>query len=111
MVTKEHKYWLARKKLFVDGLSKALAYDCGQVIDLRYEAYEKEDETEPLEFVIVTFRGGAISVRNVHMNSHSAILRDVGQLVDGGYYAEVEYYEKLQSDKEWSLIDFSKLCK
>lgn len=104
MVTKEHKYWLLQKKLFVEKLSYALSGNCGQIIDLKYEAYESETDVEPQEFIIITFRGGAISVRNVHMNSHSAILREIGRMCDGGYYKEVEYYEKLQKDTEWKNI-------
>ena len=104
MVNAEHKKCLLEKKLFVDKLSVALSGNCGQVIDVRYEAYESDNDSEPQEFVIITFRGGAISVRNVHMNSHSAILRELGRLVDGGYYDEVNYYNKLQLDNKWKLI-------
>lgn len=104
MVNVEHKRCLLEKKLFVDKLSFALSGNCGQVVDVRYEAYESENDSEPREFIIITFFGGAISVRNVHMNSHSAILRELGRLVDGDYYDEVDYYNRLRHDDKWELI-------
>lgn len=104
MISNDHKLCLLNKKLFVDKLSIALSGNCGQVIEVRYEAYESKEDSEPQEFIILTFRGGAISVRNVHMNSHSAILRELGRLVNGGYYDEVNYYMDLQNNKEWSKI-------
>lgn len=104
MLTDDHRLCLIYKQLFVDKLSYAISNNCGQVINIRYEAYESEDSDEPQEFIVITFKGGAISVRNVHMNSHSAILREIGRLVDGGYYDEVDYYNKLQLDPKWKNI-------
>lgn len=104
MISSDHKLCLLNKRNFVDRLSYAICGYCGQVVDIRYEAYESKDDSEPQEFIILTFIGGAISVRNVHLNSHSAILRDIGRLIDGGYYDEVEYYNKLQTDSNWKKI-------
>jgi hypothetical protein len=48
------------------------------------------------EFVVVTFTSGTISVRNISGNSNNANFREIGKLIDGGYYDEVEYYEKVK---------------
>ena len=104
MINDFQKECLLLKKQFVDKISRAIMFDCGQVASVRYEAWVSEKDSEPQEFVIITFYGGAISVRNVHMNSHSAILREIGRLVDGGYYEEVKYYNSLHKNKDWKLL-------
>lgn len=97
-VKPEHLEELKGKADFVDAVSKAIGWNCGSVTDVHYVAYQEEGSDEPYEFILVIYRGGGYAVRNVHMNSHSAILRDIAKLTDGGYYDEVEGYEKLVKD-------------
>jgi len=96
---------LRNKKRFVSNISKAISYDCGEIIDVRYEAFIKDGGVEPKEYIIITFRGGNYLVRNVHMNSHPAILAEIGKYSTGGYYAEVRDYDELCNDPSWHQID------
>lgn len=97
-ISQEHLDVLQAKASFVAAISEAVSWNCGSIASVCYEAYQEEGYDEPMEFVVVTYRGGAIAVRNVHMNSHSAILMDIAKLADGGYYKEVEGYKKLVKD-------------
>lgn len=80
---------------FVDGLSAVIAKYCGNVNSITYEVYEDVSNPEWLtEVLVYHFVGGAILVRDCSGNSQSAILEEVANYVNGGYYAEVERYEK-----------------
>jgi hypothetical protein len=50
------------------------------------------------EFAVVTFVGGGKSVRVISGNSNNTNFREIGKLIDGGYYDEVEYYEKVKAN-------------
>ena len=97
---------LEAKKCFVANLSGALSgfTGVGGIKNVRYEAWELEKYGDIQEWLIITFNGGAISVRNVNIDSHSAILREIGQMCDGGYYKEVEDYKKMTENKNWKQI-------
>lgn len=89
-----------RKKAFVDDVSKAFeACPVGTgVLSIDYEVYCKEinpDVTHFAEYIVVTFVGGGKSVRTVNGNSHNSNFREIGKLLDGGYYEEVRDYESL----------------
>ena len=58
------------------------------------------DEVGNYTFVVVEFKGGAISVRNVTANSFVAILEELVKLLNGGYYREVEYYLEMKKHHE-----------
>ena len=58
------------------------------------------------EFVVVTFKGGAISVRTCSGTNCSGILTAVAKLIDGGYYDEVDHFEKLFADDNWKIADY-----
>jgi len=52
-------------------------------------------------YLVVRFKGGAISVRNCVANSLTANIREVSKMLDGGYYVEVEDYLKLRNRAFW----------
>lgn len=64
------------------------------------------DEVLGREYIVVHFVGGAISVRNVTYNSLPANIVELGKLLNGGYYDEVEGYIKLKK-KDWYLENIS----
>lgn len=64
------------------------------------------DEVLGREYIVVHFVGGAISVRNVTYNSLPANIVELGKLLNGGYYAEVEYYIELKK-KDWYTKNIS----
>lgn len=62
--------------------------------DIFLDEFELND-TE-YAFIVVVFKNDTKSVRNVRMNSFHENIRELGKLLDGGYYSEVEWYEKLK---------------
>lgn len=93
---------LASKKAFVQEINNALnnylelgmTEPIGGFQNVRYEAFEVTLPTGTYinEFIILTYRGGAIAAKNVTANSLLAIFSDINQLLYGGYYDEVESY-------------------
>ena len=75
-----------------DGYSESI----GGCESVRYEAYQVTDAPFPYvrEYVIMTYRGGAIAPKTVTANSLSAIMNDIAGLMYGGYYSEVEEYRE-----------------
>jgi hypothetical protein len=104
MLTLEQRMHMYQgKKRFTDHISKVFEdeYLMSNVTKVDYEVYERVSKMDGesiyySEFVVVTFVSGAKSVRNVSSSSNNAIFREVGELIDGGYYDEVEYYEKVK---------------
>ena len=54
------------------------------------------DEFDEYIFIIVIFNGGGMSVRNANMNSLTANLSELMNLLNGGYYEEVPEYNILR---------------
>ena len=95
------------KKAFVDDISKAFearSYKTG-ILSIEYEVYKKIDDNHDhyveylvVEYLVVTFNGGAKSVRCANGNSHIANYIEIGKLLNGGYYDEVPAYEALTEE-------------
>lgn len=108
MITVEEKISeLKGKKAFVDALSAAFQVvpSTHSVQKVELEVYSKKitnehvtDYTYYQEYLVVTFKGGAKSVRNSNGNSNTANLRELGKLVDGGYYIELDAYNALENN-------------
>ena len=102
MTIEERIKMYKRKKVFVDSISKALEASNISVVKVDYEVYSKQDPNSNLnyysEFIVVTFFGGAKSVINVSGNSDSANFRAIGELIDGGHYDAVRYWEELPNN-------------
>ena len=64
------------------------------------------DEVLGREYIVVCFVGGAISVRNATFNSLPANIVELGKLLNGGYYYEVENYIELKK-KDWYTKNIS----
>lgn len=103
-VEKNNKVY-QEKKAFIDGLNAAFQIKprTHSVESVAYELYSKQitneyvtDHTYYQEYLVVTFNGGAISVRNINGNSDTANFRELGKLIDGGYYSEVEAYSTME---------------
>jgi hypothetical protein len=95
------------KKLFVDHVSKAFEDPTlySNVTKIEYEVYSKYnpefDVTYYTEFIVVTFTSDAKSVRTVSGTSNNGIFIEIGKLINGGYYEELNYYKSVAacSDK------------
>lgn len=97
-----------KKKLFVDRVSYAISGDwnISNVTGIRYEVFQSKTHPDIYqEYIIMAYRGGAAGARTVNGNSHSAILREISKLTDGGYYIEMEDYKKFIDSPDWLLID------
>lgn len=107
MLTLEQRMHMYKgKKLFIDHISKVFEdeYLKSNVEKVDYEVYSKLSpdghDTWYTEFVVVTFVGGGKSVRNINGNSNNANFREIGKLIDGGYYDEIPYYEQVRTNSE-----------
>lgn len=63
------------------------------------------------EFVRVNFPGGAYCVRTVTGDSNSAVFQEVGKLLHGGYYSEVDWYDKLAASDTRRLLNTREIIK
>lgn len=102
MTAMERLEMYAMKKVFVGVLSAVLTdpeFKLG-VTDVRYEAYKKTDDNREYfaEYVVVTYKGGAESVRCVTGNSNLANYQEIGKLLEGGYYDEMLRYNALTEE-------------
>ena len=75
------------------------------VVDVRYEYWVHNSNPWHQEKVVVEFKGGAIEVRNVSGDSCTAIFQEVGKLISGGYYDEVQCYETMRVSGDWTPVD------
>lgn len=102
MMTMAEKMEMYReKKNFVYGLAMAfIKVPKGHTVeDIEYEVYKKDINGTPYfyEWIIVHFKGGAISPTTVNGNSNLANFQAISPLIDGGYYDEVQYYQKMEA--------------
>ena len=92
------------KKVFVDNISKAFENLTGRnsVNKVSYEVWTRYNERFNMnvyyEFIVVEFKGGAESHRNVSGTSHSGVFQEIGKLINGGYYEEKGYYESFAEE-------------
>ena len=106
MTTEQRIEMYKSKKLFIDHISKAFEdeYLISNVAKVEYEVYSKNSpnghDVWYTEFVVVTFVGGAKSVRNISGNSNNATFREIGRLIDGGYYDELEFYKRVKESSD-----------
>lgn len=79
------------------------------ISEVAYEIYDMEEHGYQ-EYLVVTYFGGGIAVRNCNINSHSAILRELGKLLDGGYYDEVKGYLECQKKYKRIFLTHDEIC-
>lgn len=101
LTVEERMHMYKGKKLFIDHISEAFADPAlySNVTKVEYEAYSKYnpefDTTYYTEFVVVTFESGAKSIRTVSGTSNNGIFVEIGKLINGGYYDELDYYNSV----------------
>ncbi len=57
------------------------------------------------EYVVVTYIGGSIATIRNTCNSVGYTFKNIGKLINGGYYDEVDEYKKLCKDESWELVE------
>lgn len=104
MMTFEEKLEMFKeKRTFVKNISKAFERGVkGSTVDsVDYVVFKKDRPNGDCyysEYVVVTFRGGAQSAKNVSGNSNTANLRAIASIVDGGYYEEMQTFNALMEE-------------
>lgn len=89
------------KKELVKELSKVYKNMASSDIDtIELKKYKNKDERE-CEFILLTWKSGAFSTANNHMNSLSATARNVARMLDGGVYECIDFYKKIMNSDEW----------
>lgn len=96
---------MENKKQFVEAISQAIVGHVPSIEKVEYEKYHRADKNWTQEYVVVHFTGGAISVRNVSATSCGAIFQEIGKLLFGGYYQEVEDREHFVNSPEWTRVE------
>jgi hypothetical protein len=98
-MTREEKIKMYQeKKDFIDRISEAFQNTKGSTVEsVSYEVYENQEHGWYEEFVIITFFGGAISPFSANGNSNLANFQQIATRCLGGYYNEVDFYEKTKT--------------
>ena len=98
-MTREEKIKMYQeKKDFIDRISEALQNTKGSTVEsVSYEVYENQEHGWYEEFVIITFFGGSISPFSANGNSNLANFQQIAVRCLGGYYNEVDFYEKTKT--------------
>lgn len=92
-----------RKAKMVKAISAALVEaQAGSISAVNYECWRNEKTGERLELILVHFTGGAFCVRNETANSVAQTYRTIAELIFGGYYSEVPFYNSLRKNKAWT---------
>ena len=89
-----------QKKAFIAEFNKALqtistSIEKVELEEINYKP-EKSDRVFTDEYLVVTYKGGAIAVRNCSCNSNLANIEAFTKLMYGGYYDEVAEYRQLK---------------
>lgn len=106
MLTVEERMHMYRgKKLFIDHISKVFEdeYLKSNVAKVEYEVYRRVVDSETTyytEFAVVTFVGGGKSVRVISGNSNNTNFQEIGKLINGGYYEELEFYKRVKESDD-----------
>lgn len=96
---------MENKKEFVEKVSQAIVGNVPSIVKVEYEKYYRMDKGWTQEYIVIYFKGGAISVRNVNVTSCGAIFQEIGRLLFGGYYQEVEDRQHLIDSPDWTRVE------
>jgi hypothetical protein len=96
---------LLNKVNFIKDLSKVITTYKSGIEKLEYQVFYQPNYEYYQEYLVVTYDGGAISVRNCNGNSITAIFEEVSKLLDGGYYTEVRDLREIENDPTWIKLN------
>ena len=108
-ITDSHLWELYRKQESVALINAAfekandVGYPFGSAKGCEFRAYVEESKTHPgeyylEEYLIVTYRGGAWAARHANINSNSVNFQEIGRMLNGGCYDEVDAVERLDRE-------------
>lgn len=79
-----------------NNIGKSIAENSnGHILSIKLDSFVVG--TSDYEYIVVTFRGGNISVRNVYADSLNLMINELAKLLNGGYYDEVDAYNALKN--------------
>ena len=96
---------MENKKQFVEAISQAIVGNVPSIEKVEYEKYHRADKNWTQEYIVVYYTGGAIGVRSVSATSCGAIFQEIGKLLFGGYYQEVEDRQHFIDSPEWTRVE------
>lgn len=84
-------------------ITSGVNYPFGTANGCEFRVYFDESKRQPgkyylVEYLIVKYRGGEWAARCADMNSNSANFEEIGKMLDGGYYDEVEEVKRLERE-------------
>lgn len=89
---------------FVKQIEAALLPVQHNLESISYDVFCNTEHNRCKEYLVITYRGGARTVRNCTGNSCAAILTEIARYLNDGYYAEVEFYDTLTPENGWHKI-------
>ena len=100
---------IRQKYDFVKKISEVITEAGASTIrGVEYEYWVNEESNWRYELVVMHYKGGAFAPRNVSADNLAAIFREIGRLMEGGYYEEVEGRKKLETNAKWQKVDIEK---
>ena len=96
---------LENKIKFVQELSKTISTFQPNIESIEYVVFKHSVRTWTQEYLVINYNGGSKTVRNCNGNSISAILKELVNYLDSGYYEEVEYLTDYENSPNWIKID------
>ena len=91
--------------LIDDAFEKAaqVGYPFGSAVRCEFRVYLDKSKDRPgkyylEEYLVVTYHGGAWAARRANINSNSSNFKEIGKLLNGGYYDEVDEVERLEKE-------------
>lgn len=93
------------KKKMVNDLAeiyKRIMFSNIKSIELK--KYKHKEENRCVEFVLLTWRNGAISTANNNVNSIGSTARNIARMIDGGVYENLDKYKEIMKSPDWIEI-------
>lgn len=99
---------IPNKVRFVNDLNKVIpTYKTG-IEKIEYRVF-KSNSGYYQEYLVVTYEGGAIGVRNCNGNSFTSIFEELTKMLDGGYYDEVQDLRDFETYPNWTEMILEQL--
>ena len=91
---------------FIKELNEVIVKYHGGVNSVEYIVFKHKETEHMEEFLVITYEGGAKSIRNCSGNSFSAVFEELSRYLDTGYYSELEYFRNIENDPNWIKVVF-----
>ena len=107
---------IPNKVKFVNDLNKVIPIYKSGIEKIEYRVFRYDflkDEfsrnTYYQEYLVITYDGGALGVRSCNGNSFTAIFEELAEMLDGGYYDEVQDLHDCENSELWREASLEEL--